>query len=213
MTVGRPTPTTATTGQHDNENDSCVKYKVGRFPFLANSRAKTNLDTEGQVKFLVEAETDRILGVHIIGPNAGEMIAEGVLALEYGLALALHSANIVRGVPRSRPASVLRERDPLLDCDYTNDGNDYATRIARYLSGGSVDPPSFPYAYAYSHKPDIPHVRTGSPVPSSPPCLFRPRASESRSIFQESMWPPPSAASQLTDAHVAIPRISNTTLA
>ncbi|KAH9056426.1 dihydrolipoyl dehydrogenase [Lactarius vividus] len=61
-----------------------VKYKVGRFPFLANSRAKTNLDTEGQVKFLVEAETDRILGVHIIGPNAGEMIAEGVLALEYG---------------------------------------------------------------------------------------------------------------------------------
>ncbi|KAH9013038.1 FAD/NAD-linked reductase, partial [Lactarius pseudohatsudake] len=77
-------PTTATTGQHDNDNDSCVKYKVGRFPFLANSRAKTNLDTEGQVKFLVKVETDRILGVHIIGPNAGEMIAEGVLALEYG---------------------------------------------------------------------------------------------------------------------------------
>ncbi|KAH8980766.1 FAD/NAD-linked reductase [Lactarius hatsudake] len=75
---------TTTTGQHDNDNDSCVKYKVGRFPFLANSRAKTNLDTEGQVKFLVEAEMDRILGVHIIGPNAGEMIAEGVLALEYG---------------------------------------------------------------------------------------------------------------------------------
>ncbi|KAI0287850.1 dihydrolipoyl dehydrogenase [Russula brevipes] len=61
-----------------------VRFKVGRFPFLANSRAKTNLDTEGQVKFLVEEETDRILGVHIIGPNAGEMIAEGVLALEYG---------------------------------------------------------------------------------------------------------------------------------
>jgi dihydrolipoamide dehydrogenase len=46
-----------------------VKYKVGRFPFLANSRAKTNLDTEGQVKFLVEEETDRILGVHIIGAS------------------------------------------------------------------------------------------------------------------------------------------------
>ncbi|KAH8977645.1 FAD/NAD-linked reductase [Lactarius hatsudake] len=75
---------TTTTGQHDNDNDSCVKYKVGRFPFLANSRAKTNLDTKGQVKFLVEVETDCILGVHIIGPNAGEMIAEGVLALEYG---------------------------------------------------------------------------------------------------------------------------------
>ncbi|KAF8958422.1 dihydrolipoyl dehydrogenase [Flammula alnicola] len=61
-----------------------VKYKIGKFSFAANSRAKTNLDTEGFVKILTEAETDRILGVHIIGPNAGEMIAEGVLALEYG---------------------------------------------------------------------------------------------------------------------------------
>ena len=61
-----------------------VKYKVGKFMFSANSRAKTNLDTEGFVKFLTEAETDRILGVHIMGPNAGEMIAEGVLAMEYG---------------------------------------------------------------------------------------------------------------------------------
>lgn len=62
---------------------SGTKYKVGKFPFLANSRAKTNLDTEGVVKFLVEAETDQILGVHIIGPNAGEMIASAVLAIEY----------------------------------------------------------------------------------------------------------------------------------
>jgi dihydrolipoamide dehydrogenase len=61
-----------------------VQYNVGKFPFAANSRAKTNLDTEGQVKFLSEKETDRILGVHIIGPNAGEMIAEAVLAIEYG---------------------------------------------------------------------------------------------------------------------------------
>lgn len=61
-----------------------VKYNVGKFSFTANSRAKTNLDTEGFVKFLTEKETDKILGVHIIGPNAGEMIAEGVLAVEYG---------------------------------------------------------------------------------------------------------------------------------
>jgi len=63
---------------------SGVKYNVGKFPFAANSRAKTNMDSEGQVKFLSEKETDRILGVHIIGPNAGEMIAEAVLAIEYG---------------------------------------------------------------------------------------------------------------------------------
>ena len=61
-----------------------MKYKVGKFPFLANSRAKTNDDSEGNVKILVEAETDRILGVHIIGPNAGEMIGAANLALEYG---------------------------------------------------------------------------------------------------------------------------------
>ncbi|EKM79342.1 hypothetical protein AGABI1DRAFT_113912, partial [Agaricus bisporus var. burnettii JB137-S8] len=61
-----------------------VKYNVGKFNFSANSRAKTNLDSDGFVKILTEKETDKILGVHIIGPNAGEMIAEGVLAVEYG---------------------------------------------------------------------------------------------------------------------------------
>ena len=54
-----------------------------QFPFLANSRAKTNSDSDGQVKFLVEKTTDRVLGVHIMGPNAGEMIASAVLAIEY----------------------------------------------------------------------------------------------------------------------------------
>lgn len=60
-----------------------VQYKIGKYPFAANSRAKTNLDTEGYVKFIVEKETDRVLGVHIIGPNAGEMIASACLAVEY----------------------------------------------------------------------------------------------------------------------------------
>ncbi|KZV92091.1 dihydrolipoyl dehydrogenase [Exidia glandulosa HHB12029] len=58
-------------------------YKIGKFPFIANSRAKTNLETDGFVKFIVEKETDKVLGVHIIGPNAGEMIASAVLAIEY----------------------------------------------------------------------------------------------------------------------------------
>lgn len=61
-----------------------VEYKVGKFPFVANSRAKTNMDTDGFVKILIDAKTERILGAHIIGPNAGEMIAEAGLALEYG---------------------------------------------------------------------------------------------------------------------------------
>lgn len=78
-------PEVAWVGQNEQELKAAgVKYKVGTFPFSANSRAKTNLDTEGMVKFISDAETDRILGIHIVGPNAGEMIAEGTLALEYG---------------------------------------------------------------------------------------------------------------------------------
>jgi len=61
-----------------------LQYKVGKFVFAANSRAKTNDDSEGFVKFLTEAATDKILGVHMIGPNVGELIAEACLAMEYG---------------------------------------------------------------------------------------------------------------------------------
>jgi len=78
-------PEVAWVGQSEQELKAAgANYKVGTFPFSANSRAKTNLETEGNVKFIADAETDRILGVHIIGPNAGEMIAEATLALEYG---------------------------------------------------------------------------------------------------------------------------------
>lgn len=77
-------PEVAWVGKNEQELKSAgVQYNIGKFPFIANSRAKTNMDTEGFVKFLTEKETDRILGVHIIGPNAGEMIASATLALEY----------------------------------------------------------------------------------------------------------------------------------
>lgn len=61
-----------------------IAYNKGVFPFMANSRARTVNDAEGMVKILADKVTDKILGIHIIGPNAGEMIAEGVLAMEYG---------------------------------------------------------------------------------------------------------------------------------
>ena len=61
-----------------------VQFNVGSFPFAANSRARTNDESDGFVKIISDAKTDRMLGCHIIGPNAGEMIAEAVLALEYG---------------------------------------------------------------------------------------------------------------------------------
>jgi dihydrolipoamide dehydrogenase len=68
--------------------DECKKagldYKTGKFSFMANSRARSVDDTEGLVKFIADAKTDKILGAHIMGPNAGELIHECVLAMEYG---------------------------------------------------------------------------------------------------------------------------------
>lgn len=56
----------------------------GSFPFLANSRAKANSDTDGMVKVLADKKTDKLLGVHILGSGAGEMISEAVIGMEYG---------------------------------------------------------------------------------------------------------------------------------
>ena len=61
-----------------------IEYSVGKFPFSANSRARCSGQTEGFVKIITETETDRVLGVHIIGPNAGDLIAEAVIAMEFG---------------------------------------------------------------------------------------------------------------------------------
>jgi dihydrolipoamide dehydrogenase len=63
-----------------------VQYKAGNFPFMANGRARALGDTTGFVKFLADARTDRLLGVHIIGPMASELIAEAVVAMEFGAA-------------------------------------------------------------------------------------------------------------------------------
>jgi dihydrolipoamide dehydrogenase len=78
-------PEVATVGKTEEQlKEAGVKYNKGVFPFMANSRARAINETEGLVKILADAATDRILGIHIMGPNAGEMIAEGVLGMEYG---------------------------------------------------------------------------------------------------------------------------------
>jgi len=66
--------------------DAGIAYTVGKFPFLANGRARSMNDTDGFVKILADAATDQVLGAHIIGPNAGDLIAEIVLAIEFGAA-------------------------------------------------------------------------------------------------------------------------------
>ena len=78
-------PEVATVGKTEEQlKEDNKSYKIGKFPFLANSRAKVNNETEGFVKILADSKTDKVLGVHIIGPHCGDMIAEMALAMEFG---------------------------------------------------------------------------------------------------------------------------------
>jgi dihydrolipoamide dehydrogenase len=78
-------PEIATVGKSEEELKAAgIAYSVGRFPFTANGRAKVNLTTDGFVKILADAKTDRVLGVHMVCADAGNMIAEAVLAMEFG---------------------------------------------------------------------------------------------------------------------------------
>jgi dihydrolipoamide dehydrogenase len=78
-------PEIASVGKSEEELKAAnVAYNVGKFPFTANGRAKANQQTEGFVKILADAKTDRVLGVHIVGADAGNMIAEAAVAMEFG---------------------------------------------------------------------------------------------------------------------------------
>ncbi|MGA9444119.1 MAG: dihydrolipoyl dehydrogenase, partial [Methyloceanibacter sp.] len=78
-------PEVASVGKTEEQlKEDGLAYKVGKFPFSANGRAKVNRTTEGFVKVLSDAVTDRVLGVHIIGPDAGTMIAEAAVLMEFG---------------------------------------------------------------------------------------------------------------------------------
>jgi dihydrolipoamide dehydrogenase len=78
-------PEIASVGKTEEELKAAgVAYQTGKFPFSANARARANLATDGFVKILADAKTDRVLGVHILGPDAETMIAEAAIAMEFG---------------------------------------------------------------------------------------------------------------------------------
>jgi dihydrolipoamide dehydrogenase len=80
-------PEIASVGKSEEELKAAgTHYNAGKFPFTANGRAKVNLETDGFVKILADAGTDRVLGVHILGADAGNMIAEAAVAMEFGAA-------------------------------------------------------------------------------------------------------------------------------
>jgi len=79
------TPEVATVGKTEEElKEAGIAYNAGKFPFTANGRSKVNQTTDGFVKILADAKTDRVLGVHIIGREAGEMIHEACVLMEFG---------------------------------------------------------------------------------------------------------------------------------
>jgi dihydrolipoamide dehydrogenase len=80
-------PEIAWVGQNEQQLKTAgIAYRAGTFPFMANGRARALGDTRGFVKLLADAKTDRVLGMHVIGPFASELIAEGVVAMEFGAA-------------------------------------------------------------------------------------------------------------------------------
>jgi dihydrolipoamide dehydrogenase len=90
-------PEIASVGKTEDElREHKVPYRKGVFPFIANGRARALGSVEGRIKMLAHAETDRLLGVHVIGPRAGDLIAEAAVAIEFGassedLARAVHA--------------------------------------------------------------------------------------------------------------------------
>jgi dihydrolipoamide dehydrogenase len=77
-------PEVASVGYTEEQlKEKGIKYKTGKFPFMASGRARASMDTDGLVKVLADAETDEILGVHMIGPRTADMIAEAVVGMEY----------------------------------------------------------------------------------------------------------------------------------
>jgi dihydrolipoamide dehydrogenase len=78
-------PEIASVGKTEEELKAAgVAYKVGKFPFTANGRARANRASEGFVKVLADAQSDRVLGVHIVAAGAGELIAEAAVLMEFG---------------------------------------------------------------------------------------------------------------------------------
>jgi dihydrolipoamide dehydrogenase len=87
-----------------------IKYKTGSFPFKASGRARASMDTEGLIKVLADADTDEILGVHMIGPRVADMIAEAVLAMEFRA-----SAEDITRVSHAHPTFTEAFREACLD--------------------------------------------------------------------------------------------------
>ncbi len=106
-------PEVAAVGKTEEElKEAGIAYKSGKFPFSANARARINLDSDGFVKVLADAETDKVLGVHMIGPDVGNMIAEAAIAMEFGA-----SAEDIARTCHAHPTLSEAVRQAAMGCD------------------------------------------------------------------------------------------------
>ncbi len=115
----------------EQAKDRGIEYKVGKFPFIANGRAKAMDEVEGMVKILADAKTDRVLGVHIIGPRASDMIAEAVTTVEFA-----GSAEDVARICHAHPTLSEAFREAALDVDARAIHS--APRVNKAMAGAGV---------------------------------------------------------------------------
>jgi dihydrolipoamide dehydrogenase len=121
------TPEVACVGKTEEElKQAGVRYNSGKFPFTANGRSKVNQTTEGFVKVLADAKTDRVLGVHIIGIEAGEMIHEAAVLMEFG-----GSAEDLARTCHAHPTRSLLPNGPSICDRWQWSGFDVRTRAPR----------------------------------------------------------------------------------
>ena len=116
-------PEIASVGKTEDElKEAGVAYNAGKFPFTANGRAKANQQTDGFVKILADAKTDRVLGVHIVGSDAGNMIAEAAVAMEFGasaedIARTCHAHPTLPEAVKEAALAVAQARDSFLSVE------------------------------------------------------------------------------------------------
>ena len=109
-------PEVASVGKTEEELKAAgIAYKIGKFPFTANARAKTIAATEGFAKILADAKTDRVLGVHIIGAEAGNLIQEAAFAIEIRRIFRRHRAHLPRASHADRSGASGRDGCRRLD--------------------------------------------------------------------------------------------------
>ena len=106
-------PEVAWVGRTEEElKEAGIEYNTGKFPFTANGRAKVNGTTDGFVKILADAKSDKVLGVHILGAQAGDMIAEAAVAMEFSA-----SAEDIARTCHAHPTLTEAVKEAALDVD------------------------------------------------------------------------------------------------